>query len=126
MIKKKILLVDDDASITRTVKVNLEKSGRYVVRTENKAVDAVPAARQFKPDIIFLDVMMPEMDGGEVDALLQEDPTLKNIPVIFLTAIVTKQETGGDAPVMKGRERYMAKPINLNALIKCIEDNTAS
>ena len=123
MTKKKILVVDDETSITRTVKVNLEKFGKYVVRTENKGADALPAARQFKPDIIFLDVMMPDMDGGEVDALLQADPTLKNIPVVFLTAIVTKEETGKDTAV-KGGEKFMAKPVNLEALVKCIEENT--
>ncbi len=123
MTKKKILFVDDETSITRTAKLNLEKLGRYVVRTENKASGALHAAREFKPDIIFLDVMMPEMDGGEVAALLQTDPTLKSIPVIFLTAIVTKEEIGKDTTV-KGGEKFMAKPINLDALVKCIEENT--
>ncbi len=125
MTKKKILLVDDEPSITRTVKVNLEKTGKYVVRTENKAADALPAAKQFMPDLIFLDVMMPEMDGGEVAALLKEDATVKDIPVVFLTAIVSKQETGEDTAV-KGGEKFMAKPINLNTLIKVIEENTSS
>ncbi len=125
MTKKKILLVDDEPSITRTVKVNLEKTGRYTVRTENKSADALPAARQFMPDLIFLDVMMPEMDGGEIAALLKDDPTLKNIPIVFLTAIVTKEETGENTTI-KGGAKFMAKPIKLDTLIKCIEENTCS
>ncbi len=124
MIPKKILIVDDETIVTRPVKVNLEKTGHFIVRAENKATEALATARQFQPDLILLDVMMPEMDGGEVAAQLQEDPALKNVPVVFLTAIVTKQETGGTT-TMKGGKVFMAKPINLNELLKCIEENLA-
>jgi CheY-like chemotaxis protein len=123
MTKKKILIIDDETSITRTVKVNLEKLGSYVVRAENKASDALPAARQFMPDIIFLDVMMPEMDGGEVAALLQAEARLKGVPIVFLTAIVTKKETG-EGTTVRGHEIFMAKPVNLDTLVKCIEEHT--
>lgn len=123
MTKKKILLIDDEPTVTRTVKVNLEQFGKYVVRTENNAADALPAARQFKPDLIFLDVVMPGMDGGDVEALFEQDPDLKHIPVVFLTAIVTRQETGKDTAI-KGGKKFMAKPIHVDALVKCIEENT--
>jgi len=124
MNKKKILLIDDEASNTRPMKVNLARTGRYIVQTENNALHALEAARQFKPDLIFLDVMMPDMDGGQVAAQIETDPVLKNVPIVFLTAIVTKKETGEQGLVNAGH-RFIAKPLNLEALVACIEKNTA-
>ena len=123
MNKKKILLIDDEASNTRPMKVNLDRTGRYIVQTENNALHALEAARQFKPDLIFLDVMMPDMDGGQLAAQMEADPGLKNVPVIFLTAIVTKRETG-EQGVVKAGHKFIAKPLNLEALVACIEENT--
>ena len=91
--KKRILVVDDEVALTRIIKLNLERTGNYEVRTENMGSMAIPAAKEFRPDLIFLDVMMPDMSGDEVAALLEEDPRLSNIALIFMTAIVTKEET---------------------------------
>src|SRR5687768_9940814 len=91
MVKKKILVVDDEASITRLLKLNLEK-GAYVVRTENEGTKALAAAKDFKPDLILLDVMMPDIDGGDVAAIIQADPLLCAVPIVFLTAAVKKEE----------------------------------
>ena len=66
MEKKRILIIDDEAGFTRMVKLNLEKTGQFEVREENKATYALAAAREFKPDLIILDVIMPTMDGGDV------------------------------------------------------------
>jgi CheY-like chemotaxis protein len=123
MNKKKILLIDDEASNTRPMKVNLERTGRYEVQTENSALQALGAARKFKPDLIFLDVMMPDMDGGQVAAQIEAAPELTSVPIIFLTAIVTRAETGEKGLVNAGR-KFIAKPLNLEALIACIEENT--
>ena len=92
MTKKKILVVDDEASITRLLKLNLEKTGAYSVRTENEGIKTVEAAREFKPDLILLDVMMPDIDGGDVAAKLQADGLLNDVPLVFLTAAVKKEE----------------------------------
>jgi CheY-like chemotaxis protein len=124
MAKKRILIVDDEPGITRTMKVNLERTGAYTVRTENQAEHALTAAREFEPDLILLDVMMPEMDGGEVASGLREDPALHNIPIVFLTAIVSRKETGGEY-LESGGQTFIAKPANLDALIECIEANTS-
>jgi CheY-like chemotaxis protein len=123
MNKKHILLIDDEVSNTRPMKVNLQRTGRYEVQTENEALHALETARQFKPDLIFLDVMMPCMDGGQVAAQIENDPELKDVPIIFLTAIVTKNETGEKGLVQAGR-KFIAKPMNLEALVACIEENT--
>ena len=121
MTKKKILVVDDEVGMTRMLKRNLESTGRYDVRTENSGEITVAAAREFKPDMILLDVMMPGISGDEVAAQLKEDKILCQIPIVFLSAIVKKEETeptGGNI----GGMTFLAKPVKLNDLITCIEN----
>jgi DNA-binding response OmpR family regulator len=81
---------------------------------------AVQAAREFKPDLIFLDVMMPDMSGDEVSAQLREDEHLSNIKYIFMTAIVTKDETEAMGSNIGGNE-FLAKPVKTDELIATIE-----
>ncbi len=120
MEKKRILLVDDEASLTRMMRLNLERTGKYEVREENMGSRAVETARQFRPDLIFLDVMMPDTSGDEVAAQLQEDEELKNIKFVFLTAIVTKGETEPGGGEIAGRT-FLAKPVKTEELLACIE-----
>ena len=122
MAKKRIFIVDDEPSITRTMKVNLERTGAYEVGTENHALHALAAARQFQPDLILLDVMMPDLDGGELAGEIQSDPALGHVPIVFLTAMVSPKETGGGY-LESGGQTYVAKPVNLDSLVKCIEEN---
>ena len=124
MTKKRIFIVDDEPSITRTMQVNLERTGAYTVGTENHALRALAAAREFRPDLILLDVMMPEIDGGELAGEIQSDPALGRVPVVFLTAMVGPMETGGGEYLESGGQTFVAKPVSLDALIKCIEENT--
>ena len=118
--KKRILVVDDETALTRIIKLNLERTGNYEVRTENMGSMAIPAAKEFKPDLIFLDVMMPDMSGDEVAALLEEDPRLSNIALIFMTAIVTKEETQSMETDIGGNI-FLAKPVKTAELIATIE-----
>ncbi len=120
--KKRILVIDDEASITRTMKVNLERTGGYMVETENQAERALAAAHEFKPDLILLDVIMPDMDGGDVAAQIKQDRELQHVPIVFLTAIVSTAETGNEY-LESGGETFIAKPVNLKALSHCIEEN---
>ncbi|MBI3417343.1 MAG: response regulator [Verrucomicrobia bacterium] len=120
MTTKKILIVDDEAGFTRMVKLNLERNGDFTVREVNHAPAAIPAAREFKPDLILLDVIMPGMDGGDIRARLQADAHLKDIPVIFLTAAVRPGETK-DGPLHSGGEEFLAKPVSLAVLVACIK-----
>ena len=90
------------------------------MRPENHARAAFQTAREFRPDLILLDVMMPEMDGGAVAAQIQEDPLLKGTPIVFLTAIVSKEETKGHEAHIGGLD-YLAKPVDLAELTRVIE-----
>ena len=118
--KKKILVVDDESRITRMIQRNLEVTGNYEVQTENDSLSVLATARKFEPDLVVLDVMMPGMDGGEVLAQLREDPKLHHLPVIFLTAIVTQEETGHQGAEIGGRF-FLAKPVKTEDLIVAIE-----
>ena len=120
---KRILVVDDEPSITRTMKLNLERSGAYSVCTENHADRALETARRFQPNLIFLDVMMPEIDGGHLAAQIGSDRSFKGVPVIFLTAIVSEKETTTNGKMIAGHF-FLAKPASVVALTRCIEEFT--
>jgi two-component system OmpR family response regulator len=120
MTPKKVLIVDDEVSITRLLKLNLEKTGLFIVRDENRASQALQAAKEFKPDVVLLDVMMPEMDGGDVAALIRSQPLFQNIPIIFLTAVVKEEEINAHDGYIGGFP-YLAKPLNAKTLIATIE-----
>lgn len=122
MEKKRILIIDDEASFTRMVKLNLEKTGAFEVREENKATYALAAAREFKPDLILLDVIMPAMDGGDVAAQIKKDRHLKDTPIVFLTATVSQSEAG-EAGLNSGGALFLAKPVSLENLIHCLNEN---
>jgi two-component system OmpR family response regulator len=122
MRSKRIFVVDDEPGITRNLKLNLESSGDYDVFAENHATNALAAARSFRPDLILLDVMMPDMDGGEVAARLRADPLFRDTPIVFLTAIVSNEETDGHE-MLSGAETFLAKPVDIGELKKTVEEH---
>lgn len=122
--KIKILMVDDEVSFTRLTKRNLEAEG-FEVHTENKARQALPAAKMFRPDIILLDVMMPDGDGGEVAAQIAQEPDLKDTPVLFLTAAIKSSEIGHGGVGNIGGRFYIAKPVEIDHLVSYIEEHAA-
>ena len=120
--KKKILIVDDEENFGKLVKLNLEDTGEYDVRVETLGARAVPAAREFKPDFILLDIVMPDLDGGEVARLLKEDKELKIIPLGFLTALVNDNEVSSQGENIAGFP-FIAKPVTVGQLITFIKRN---
>ena len=122
MEKKKILLVDDNPDITRTIGSMLEATDRYVIREENIGTRALETARNFKPDLVFLDFMMPDIDGNEVAAQFEEDDELKSVKIVFLTAIVTKKEIESGSVNNISGYMVLAKPVKTKELISCIEE----
>ena len=122
MDKKRILVVDDDRSFSQMLKLNLEHAGAYDIRVENSGAHAIATAREFRPHLILLDVIMPEVDGGDVAAQLKEDAELKDIPIVFLTALVSGQEnvTGG---LIRSGYRFIGKLASEKEILQCIEEN---
>ncbi|MCB1230716.1 MAG: response regulator [Verrucomicrobiae bacterium] len=116
----KVLVIDDEAGFTKLLKMNLEKTGEFEVRIENNSMKALSAAREFRPDVILLDVVMPGLDGGDVAAQFQDDPMLRKVPVIMLTALVSPGETSQDAVAQSGSLTVLPKPVNLDKLTQCL------
>jgi two-component system, OmpR family, response regulator len=121
--KKKVLIIDDETAFTNIVKLTLEGRGAYEVCVENNSRQAIATARKFWPDVIVLDVVMPELDGGEVHTQFMADPVLKHIPIIFLTAIVRQKEVDEHAGMIGG-SFYLAKPVSADGLISAIEEHS--
>jgi CheY-like chemotaxis protein len=118
--KKRILAVDDRPTNTRLVKLYLEQTNQYVVREENDAKSALSAAEQFQPHLILLDVMMPGMDGGELAAAFRASPRLKTVPIVFLTASITKEEVAASGGHVGGNS-FLAKPVVLTEMVACLK-----
>jgi CheY-like chemotaxis protein len=120
MDKKRVLLVDDEKSFTNLLKLNLEDTGNYEVRVENWAEDAYKAAREFKPHLILLDIIMPRMPGGNVAAQLKADPETSQIPVVFLTAAVRRHQVEENEGIICDLP-CLAKPASVEEVIAMIE-----
>ncbi len=117
---RRILVIDDDAQSTRMVKFNLERTGRYVVRELNDPNPALAVAREFKPDLVLLDVCMPGLQGVEVAFQIRGDTEFQQTPVVFMTSLVSEWEAVGDG-TSDGGFHFVAKPARLPRMITCIE-----
>ncbi|MDG5490370.1 response regulator transcription factor [Psychroserpens sp. SPM9] len=114
----KILLVDDEPDILEIVGYNLSSQGYQIVTAEN-GIEAVKKAKKEKPQLIILDVMMPEMDGIEACELIRKDPDLSDTIITFLTARGEdySQMAGFDA----GADDYITKPIKPKVLVSKVK-----
>jgi two-component system, OmpR family, response regulator len=121
-IKKRILVVDDEPKITRWLRINLEQTGEYEVREENRGSQALDAALEFRPDLILLDVIMPGIDGGELASQFQASPKFRDVPLIFLTAAVTREEVNSHSGYVGGLP-FLAKPVDFPELIRCLHSH---
>ncbi len=124
-LKKRILVVDDEESLTRLLKVCLENTEAFVVRAENEARRAMEAAREFHPDLILLDVMMPDVDGSVLASQFKEHPHFKHVPIVFLTALATPAEVH-DRHGLIGGLPFLAKPVNIPEVIHCLNQQLAA
>ena len=112
----KVLLVDDNPTITRMVAEYLQQRGRYEVRVENDSLCATRAASEFRPDVAILDVDMPGKDGREMARELKGDAFLKDTAIIFLSGQITTEDRG-----LKDGVAYLPKPFPLPTLERVME-----
>lgn len=114
----KILIVDDEQDILELLSYNLEKEG-YTIFTAANGKEAIASAKKNKPDLVLLDVMMPEMDGIEACSAIRAIPDLKNILIAFLTA--RSEDYSQIAGFESGADDYITKPIKPKVLISRIK-----
>lgn len=123
--KKRILLLDDEMDFANVMKMTLELTGEYDVRTTVRSTTFMDVARDFKPDLILLDCMMPALDGGEVAAQIQADPALKDTPFLFLTATADEPEQR-TSRCFEGTQTFLPKTIELEDLYRFIQAKLGS
>ena len=116
MSKTRVLIVDDDVNLSRLAGMILESSGKYEVLIVNQSTRAFGAAIQFQPEIMLLDVDMPVKDGGDLAREAARDPRLRDVPILFLTGLVSHAEAR-TAPLESGGMRFLAKPVELTLLL---------
>lgn len=115
--RKKILLVDDEEEALHFLG-NILKRENYNVTITPKGKEAIELAKSIKPDLVILDVLMPDMDGADVAFALENDPITKDTPIIFLTGILTKDEEFSGKK--SSRHFTLAKPITKEELLTAV------
>lgn len=111
---KKILLIDDEKDFGFFIKQNLDMTGEYSVTVATNGRDGISLAARLKPDLIILDVVMPEMSGFEVLRALKTTSATTSIPVVMLTAIDT--EEAKEKALGLYNEDYIVKPVSVSEL----------
>ena len=122
MSKSTILLIDDEQDVLTLMGQMLQIKGFNVVTADN-GVEGKKLAVSEKPDVIILDISMPGMDGGQVAEELRELPATKDIPIIFLTGLLTKEIEQNNRNLVGGNVMF-AKPVNIEKLVKKIQSLT--
>ncbi len=115
----RILVVDDDKLTLRTLERILIRAG-YSVIPLSLGREAIKVAKDRAPGLIILDIMMPDMDGGDVASVLKSDPETKNIPIIFLSSLVTEREEQSSSK--KHGLYFMSKPFERDKLLRKIRN----
>lgn len=115
---KTVLVVDDEQDLLDLIEYNLKKESFQVLRAEN-GLEGLALARQEKPDLILLDIMMPKMDGLQVCQEIRQDPEIEETPVIFLTA--REDEMTEVEGLDRGADDYITKPISTRKLMSRIK-----
>lgn len=113
----KVLVIDDEPEITEIIQTFLSEAG-YRVQVENSSKNAVEKARGFKPDVILLDIMMPDIDGYNICQELKKDPEFVDTPVIFLTGKDRSDDMGRS--FKSGGDMFIKKPFSCERLLEIV------
>lgn len=119
----KILVIDDEPEITDIVETYFENLG-YTVETANGGHEGVETARKFKPNLVLLDIMMPETTGYEICTELKRMPELAGVPVVFLTGRDTREDSGRS--FQSGGDMFVKKPFSCERLAELVKIALAS
>src|SRR4030066_304941 len=114
--KRKILIVDDDAELVELISDVLERDGRFEVRTVNNGFDAGMMVREYRPDLIVLDVMLPDINGKEVCQRVRSDKSMDDVRIICISGMVEEDKVGELEAA--GADEFMHKPFEVERLIE--------
>ncbi len=117
----KVMVVDDETDFCFFIKNNLEMTEEFEVTTCTDSTKAMQIARQLRPDVVLIDIMMPGISGEDIAAELAGDRETRDIPYLFLTGIITQQEATADDNVIAGH-RFLAKPVEIKKLIPLLRE----
>ena len=112
--KKKVLIVDDDAEIVELMADVLVRDGRFEVKTASTGYDAGIATQQFRPNLILLDYMLPDVNGNVVCQTIRKNPEFENIKIIIVSGVIKQDEI--DQLLKSGAEAFIKKPFNIAEL----------
>jgi DNA-binding response OmpR family regulator len=121
MSKKRVLIVDDDRNLSRLAGVILEGAGTYEVMIVNESTRALKAALRFKPHMMLLDVDMPDKSGGDIAREAVADVRLRDIPILFLTGVLSREEAGTQQ-LESGGMKFLSKPIDPSLLLASVAE----
>ena len=114
--KKRVLVVDDDPDIVSMLTELLERDGRFEVQTASTGYDAGMLTQRFRPDVIILDYMLPDINGNVVCQTIRANPDLEHVRIIIVSGVVNRQEV--DLLLSDGADDFMKKPFDIDRLIE--------
>ncbi|MHC4533459.1 MAG: response regulator [Planctomycetota bacterium] len=112
--KRKILIVDDDAEIVELLEDVLERDGRFEINTASSGYEAGMATEKFRPELILLDYMLPDVNGNVVCQTIRRNPEFENIKIIIISGVVKQEEI--TQLLKSGAEDFIRKPFNITEL----------
>ena len=112
--KKKVLIVDDDAEIVELMVDILVRDGRFEIKTAASGYEAGISTEQFRPDLILLDYMLPDVNGNVVCHTIKKNPEFENIKIIIVSGVIKRDEI--DQLLKTGAEDFIKKPFNIAEL----------
>ena len=118
--KKKVLIVDDDAEIVELIADVLIRDGRFDIKTAASGYDAGVLTQQFRPDLILLDYMLPDVNGNVVCHTIRKNPEFENIKIIIVSGVIKQDEI--DQLLKSGAEDFIKKPFDITELTDKIAD----
>jgi len=112
--RKKVLVVDDDAEIVELITDILTRDGRYDIRTASSGYEAGMVTQQFRPDLILLDYMLPDVNGNVVCQTIRSNPEFENTRIIIVSGVIKQEEI--DQLFKSGAESFIRKPFDISEL----------
>jgi len=119
--RPRILIVDNNSKFARSARLLLDQSGNYIACTVIDPRRALETARSFKPDLVLVDLIMPQEDGPEAAAQLEADWALHGVPIVFFTSLITAEEAKDGRRVYG--HRILPKPASNSELFELVEQN---